>query len=506
VTGSGELPAACEVSPPELDFGTVDLGDSLSLFFTIRNGGGGRLTGTVIESCDDFRIEEGPVAYDLGPGEEAVVTVWFAPSAAGQRFCDIETGALCASVPASGAGYQAPLCSVVPTSLDFGGVGLDDSAVRTIVVRNAGGDVLEGTVVSPCEEFEIVSGTESYSLGPGASDTVSVVFRPSAAGVRTCFLETGSALCVDVAASGVGLEPCTLSATEIDFGSVYIGASVDRVFTITNTGSKTIIGTITESCSQFSIVSQGGTFSLAPGAHRDVTVRFAPTATGVQGCTVFTGAVSCGNVALSGTGLSPCRVSPGTLAFGRVSTGGSYKDMTFTITNIGPTVLSGSVSESCADFTITTSSLTYNLNPGGSKIFTVRFAPGTTGLKSCPINTGALCDPVVATGEGTTPSCSVSPQLLTFSTYDFNPVPDQMFMLTNTGQGLLRGTVFIPGGGDCANFVLLSPGAYVLQPGEWASFTVRFLPQSYGSFICAVGTGAGNCPETLEGFNSFGKR
>ena len=505
--GTGDPPAACEVTPPGgLDFGTVDLGDSLSIPFTIRNGGGGRLSGTVSESCDDFRIEGEPVAYDLGAGDAIVVTVWFAPSEAGQRFCDIETGAACAAVPASGAGYLAPLCSVVPASLDFGSVGLDDSEERSIVVRNVGGDVLEGTVTSPCPEFEIVPGTGSYTLGPGASDTVRVVFHPSATGVRACTLETGSALCTDVAASGLGLAPCTLSATEIDFGSVYVNATADHTFSITNTGTLTLTGNVTESCAHFSIVSGGGAFALAPGGQRSVTVRFAPAAAGAHSCNVSTGSTYCGDVTLRGTGLATCGVSPKTFAFGRVSTGGSYRDLTFTITNTGSQTLSGSVSESCADFTILGEFFSYNIAPGASRDFTVRFTPGTTGQKLCTIDTGTFCDPIVASGEGTVPSCIVDPPTLIFSTYDFNSVPDQSFTLTNTGQGLLRGTVFIPGGGDCANFVLTTPGAYVLQPGGQANFTVRFLPQSYGSFACVLGTGSGNCPETLQGYNVIGKR
>src|SRR5207245_868717 len=67
--------------------------------------------------------------------------------------------------------------------------------------------------------------------------------------------------------------------TTVDFGSVVVGQSADRSFTVTNTGGGTLTGAASTSA-PFSIVA-GGSFSLGAGASQVVVVRFTPTTVGV---------------------------------------------------------------------------------------------------------------------------------------------------------------------------------------------------------------------------------
>ncbi len=69
-----------------------------------------------------------------------------------------------------------------------------------------------------------------------------------------------------------------------DYGNVNVGSTSDKSFTVHNIGTATlnVSGTtmVGLDAGQFAILSGGGTFSLAPGASRTVTVQFRPTSPG----------------------------------------------------------------------------------------------------------------------------------------------------------------------------------------------------------------------------------
>ena len=63
-----------------------------------------------------------------------------------------------------------------------------------------------------------------------------------------------------------------------EFGSVAVGTTVDRTFTVQNTSTTSLSGTASIGA-PYSIQT-GGSFSLAAGASQTVTVRFSPTSSG----------------------------------------------------------------------------------------------------------------------------------------------------------------------------------------------------------------------------------
>jgi hypothetical protein len=96
-------------------------------------------------------------------------------------------------------------------------------------------------------------------------------------------------------------------------------------------------------------------------------------------------------------GRPDCDVSPRSLSFGVVAVGDSA-DLTFTIANSHYYVISGTVEESCDDFSIV-GDPTYYLGPDYQQEFTVRYSPQTPGPKFCEISTGVQCTPVLCTGS-----------------------------------------------------------------------------------------------------------
>jgi hypothetical protein len=93
---------------------------------------------------------------------------------------------------------------------------------------------------------------------------------------------------------------------------------------------------------------------------------------------------------------------PPLIDFGSVMTGGAA-DAQFFIRNEGLTSASGSISESCASFSIVAGGGPFTLLPEDSLLVTVRFSPTYTATFHCTVSTGASCGQVALTGKGVAP-------------------------------------------------------------------------------------------------------
>jgi plastocyanin len=192
---------------------------------------------------------------------------------------------------------RPPACSLSPATLNFGSVALGSTKDLTFQITNAGEGTLSGTV-GPCGDYTI-QGANSYSLAAGASATFTVRFTPSQSGTRACALDLGTA-CSSMSCTGIGLGPCQVSPSALDFGTITPATTKDLTFTITNTGSGTLSGTASSTCGQFTI--QGpASYSLAPTQSATITVRFT-AGSGKACCTIETGSTDCPDLDCTGNG------------------------------------------------------------------------------------------------------------------------------------------------------------------------------------------------------------
>jgi formylglycine-generating enzyme required for sulfatase activity len=316
----------CGIQPSALTFPSTEVGESEDLSFTITNTGSGTLSGSVSESCPHFSIQTGSGSYSLGAGQSRTVTVRYEPTAAGSHTCTIETGdQTCADVACSGTSpeEETPICSVDPSELNFGDTAVDANADLEFTITNSGAGTLTGNVTDGCSVFSLISGGGAFSLGANESKTVTVRFTPPTAGNYTCTVDLGSQTCDGVACSGTGIpDPgiCTVSPTELAFGTVTVGSESELDFTITNEGAGGLTGLVAESCDHFSIVAGSGAYTLQSGETRTVTIRYAPTVEGTHTCDVALG-TECADVPCSGVGGSAPEenmvlVSAGTFTMG----------------------------------------------------------------------------------------------------------------------------------------------------------------------------------------------
>jgi hypothetical protein len=183
-------PPPCElvVSPLQLNFDNVEVGDSRDMSFQVTNSGQGTLTGSVaIALGSSFSIVSGGT-LNLGPGQSQNVTIRFTPTQAGTEAASASVNSNCgsASVILSGTGIAAPEppeLAVSPSQLDFGTIPKGGSGTRDITVTNTGGGILEGQVVLNLQDG-IPGLIGTFMLGPGEqkSFAVTVTIDPNDAG------------------------------------------------------------------------------------------------------------------------------------------------------------------------------------------------------------------------------------------------------------------------------------------------------------------------------------
>jgi HYDIN/CFA65/VesB family protein len=484
----------CSLSPTTLGFGTVAVGSSADLSFTLTNTGTGTLSGTVTDTCGGVQLV-GSGSYSLGAGQSAAFTIRFAPTTAKAYSCPVTVGS-CA-LTATGTGVLPPgSCRVTPTSLDFGTVPVGQTVDRVFHIVNTGASTLGGTVSTGCDGYSIPD-QSSYSLSPGDSTSFVVRLSPTHGGSEGCTVMTGSGACSNVTCTATGQEVCAVSPTSLDFGLVASGSTVHRSFTIRNPGTAVLTGIVGTdgTCPYFDIGGVLIPYALSSQESLVVNVAFKPFGgEGVFGCTILTGNPGCPSVTCSGAAEFPCNcsVQPTTFPFGDVIVG-QQAVRTFTISTGGETAIGGVISVVGEGYllstpqnpNLTSQSLGYVVNANTSQAFNVVFAPQTLGIHAATVaisqtlctRIGTACDTLRCTGTGITtpppPVCAVSSTNISFGTYYAPQVKDTTLTLTNTGGSTLSGSIYFRDS-SAAPFSLVGSTGYSLGAGQSQDFTVRF--------------------------------
>ncbi len=297
---------------------------------------------------------------------------------------------------------------------------------------------------------------------------------------------------------------CEITPASLDFSIVLAGSSSDRQITVRNTGGSRLEGAARVTSAVFHLVGDT-TFSLDAGRSAVLTLRYSPAAAGSDSCVVSFTAAGCGSLRARGTGTvvaqTSCRVRPAQIDFGPVPTTG-FSDRTFTLANTGNVRITGMVQANCAWFQVVSPPSGYDLAPGDSATFTVRFRPGSVGAQSCSISTGQNgCGSVLVSGTGSSNSgavCQFDPASLDFGRVTGGS-QDRTFTLANNSELPITGSIQL----SCPDFSLLGAGSVSLAAHQSASYTVRFHPAVYGTETCMLSATIAGCG-TLPMSGSYG--
>jgi len=303
--------------------------------------------------------------------------------------------------------------------------------------------------------------------------------------------------CQGVSAGGSGSpgQPSgtlSLSAMNLNFGSITTGASKTLTVTATNSGTATVnVSGVAFSTKYFSLTAPTLPVSLAAGQSTTVSIQFTPNAASTFNATATIASdASNASVNLSLTG-SGAPVAPGQLTltppaedFGSV-VDGSQQSQTVVLTNVGGTSVDISqASITGAGFELSGITAPLTVKASQSATFTVTFAPLAAGTTSgtVTINSNASNPSLSMSLSGTglaAGALASSPSSLNFGSVTVGSNQSLSASLSNTGgtsitvsQVAVSGTGFTVSG-------ISTP--LTIAAGDTAAFTVKFAPTTSGS-------------------------
>src|SRR5215475_13306721 len=140
----------------------------------------------------------------------------------------------CGGLGTKSDGVQPPGLTFNPTSLDFGGIAVNNSKTNSITVTNTtgtgGANISVSQIAVSGAGFSATSNPlPPFTLAPGQSASVSVTFAPKTSGtvngVLTITLSDSSQGTVDLSGNGLAPGQLSVSPTTMNFGSVSVGSS-----------------------------------------------------------------------------------------------------------------------------------------------------------------------------------------------------------------------------------------------------------------------------------------
>jgi iron transport multicopper oxidase len=270
----------------DVEFDAVTLGDSsrqTATFTATRD-----LTVTGLSASGPFQAGAASLPAIMSKGDTLDVPVTFTPARTGPAggALTAQTSAGTFSLGLTGSGRAATaLLSASPKVVPFDGVAVGRRSTQSVTVRNDGSqDLSFAGADAPGAPFAL-SAQPSGTLAPGDSQTLTVTFAPTAPGSFSGTLTVhSSAGDVSIGLSGSAGAPGRLSVSAPgDFGDVTVGEHADRQLVVANTGGTRLTVTkskppVSGAFSALDALPEGTT--LAPGASRTLTIRFAPSTTG----------------------------------------------------------------------------------------------------------------------------------------------------------------------------------------------------------------------------------
>ena len=436
----------------------------------------------------------------------------------------------------------APKIGVTPSSLSFGSVTVGQNSSLALAISNNGSAALTiSSITSSNGAFAATSPATPFTVQPGGSTAVTVMFSPTAAGSQSGNLTISSndpaSPQFTVAVSGTGtaaaVPSITTSPSTLAFGSVTVGKPQSQTLTINNVGTATL--SVSSISSSNAVFTPGATSaSVAAGASFNVSVQFAPTAAGPQTGTLTLAtndpAHATVTVALTGTGVTGAGTtinSTLTITGSGTSSGGIITATgTVTLSGVGTGTFSSNFSltsaalSGSAPITITITSgspagtLTAALSGSSSllsQIFagtptasgpaTITVSSGTGGFAGA---TGSFNVTASGTGAGTTgsgggsfsitgpgtltipgssgsgtPTISAPTTTLQLGSVTVGQTANVPFNISNTGTAALTVSAIAS---SSASVTVTSPAIpFTVQPGATTPVTVTFAPTAAGA-------------------------
>ena len=398
LTGTGAQPGL-SVTPASFAFGSVSDGQTKSQTFTLTNTGSASLTISQLGvSGTGYSVSGLATPATIAAGANTTFSATFAPTTAGSLPGSITIASNAPTSPTtvglSGTGVAGTVVlSANPTSLAFGNVNAGVTSSKSVTLTNSGtGNVTISQVTVSAKDTTTSGVTVPVTLTPGQTQTMNVVFKPTAQETVSGNVTVTNSLGTNtvVAVSGTGVQAgISLTPSSANFGSVTVGATNSQTIQIGNTGNGVL--TITQANvtgTGFSVAGLTLPLSINPGLTSTFNTQYQPASAGSATGSisiVSNAAVSPSVVTLTGTGVTATQVlllSTTSVSFGNVNTGTSA-NQSVTVTNTGnANVQISQITVGGTGYTLSGATAPVTLTPSQKLTFSVIFTPTVAGSAS----------------------------------------------------------------------------------------------------------------------------
>lgn len=311
-----DVEGTIHVYPIKLNFGNVALGESKTDSISFSNSANDTLHINNISITGDTAsvFSADTSTFSIAPGGKRKVVITFTPELEITYNASITVNSDSGNVNVAlkGVGYvRRPIISIASDSVLFGLVPQGTTANDSIAISNIGSDTLHinSLSISGTDTSIFSIDTTTFTLSPGDSQFVKVMFVPDSSRTFNASLDIGSdGGNVNIGLEGIGYVPQPIifvTPDSLNFGNVQQGAAASDSTAIFNIGSDTLhIESLSISGNDYSMfMIDTTTFSLSPGDSQFVKITFMPDSSGT-----FTASLNISsdggdeNIGLSGTG------------------------------------------------------------------------------------------------------------------------------------------------------------------------------------------------------------
>lgn len=538
-----------------ISFGSVAVGNSANKVITVKNTGPGvlNLQSLVAENMPPgFTLVSNLSSLTLTTNQTATFTIRFEPSAVGATnetltllSNDSDEGSFVINL--TGTATPAPQPEIVVTlgtvnvatggTVNFGSAAVGNVVNKIITVKNTGPGVLnlQSLVAESMPPgFALVSNLSSLTLATNQTATFTVRFAPSAVGATAQSLTllsndadegsfvinlTGTATPAPQPEIAVSLGTVNVATGgTINFGSVSLGSSTNKVITVKNTGPGILNLTALDPGNMppgFTLVSNLSRLTLTTNQTATFTVSFTPSLVGAanQTLNLLSNDADEATFALKLVGTATPAPQPeiavslgtvnvltgGTINFGSAQVNTSVNRV-ITIKNTGPGVLNLQAlvpGDMPPGFTLVSNINNLVLARNQIATFTVRFTPSAVGpttqslsILSNDSDEGTFQLNLVGTATPPpAPEVNVAvgtSNIETGGNVDFGNVEvgqyvNKVITVKNTGNASLTLQKLLPANMPAGFTIVANLPATTLAAGKSMNFTIRFTASSLGN-------------------------
>lgn len=289
-------PANSALTGSPVSFGNVPVSTTGNATLTVTATKS--LNVTAISATSPFAVTAPALPHAMNPGDTLSIPMTFVPGGTGTISGTVtattDSGPI--SFTASGYGTKPGLGANPPNAVfDDQPVGL--SVTQNIQVTNTGTDTETiGAVTTPATPYSVTGlPAPGATVAPGGSFIASVTYNPTVTGTNTDSVtvtstspdDPGVTHKVTISLTGnsiVGQGHLTVSPWPLDFGTVPLGSTVTKTFSITNTGNIPV--TVTKAKAPDSDFSSASPLPegqvIGPGQTYVQQVTFTPTSVGAK--------------------------------------------------------------------------------------------------------------------------------------------------------------------------------------------------------------------------------